>query len=84
MSSRHRIEPEFHSKPEKARHGSYDACHRSAALMNVVNPVDHVRCSMCALTKTNQGFGKSRIGVHRNVPGDIVKNVGFRQLLQSF
>src|SRR4029077_5287757 len=38
---------------------------------------------MRAFTESNQGFGEVGIGVHRDVSGDVVKNIGLRQVIQA-
>ncbi len=40
------------------------------------------RGRVCALAQPDQSFGEPAIRMHRDVTGDVVKDVGFRQVIQ--
>ena len=55
---------------------------RSQSLALVANARRDLRRGMRAVSKANEGFGEFRVGVHGDVAGDVVEDVGFRQVVQ--
>src|SRR5438309_171778 len=77
VSSRRRVVKLFFSG------GVEEAGQASYFLVLVGEARDDLRCGVGALTEPHQGVGEGGIGVHWDVAGDVVEDVGFGQVVEG-
>src|SRR5262249_44173423 len=75
-------ESEFDGEPEEARHRANDAGQRFYAFLLVTDAGYDLRGRMGALAEADQRIGEMPVRVHRHMAGDVVKDIGFRQIIQ--
>ncbi len=73
---------ELDAEPEEARHRLDVAGEPAQLLVLVADGAGLLRCHGGRLAEPDQRAGKGRVGVHGDVAGDVVKDVGLGQVLQ--
>jgi hypothetical protein len=73
----------LHRKPEEAGHRLDDAREPAKLLVLVRNACDEVCRRMRAIAEANQSIREGAVSVHRHMPRDIVKDVGFGKIIEQ-
>src|SRR5262249_48594256 len=77
-------EAEFNREPEESRHRLNDAGERANALFLVANFRHQLGRGMRTLAKADESIGEVLVSVHWHMPGHVVKDVRFRQVIKMF
>ena len=75
-------ESEFDGEPEESRHRADHAGELLCLFLRILYAPGDSGGGMCAVAEANEGIGEVRVGMHRDVSGDVVKDVRFRQVIQ--
>ena len=72
---------ELHREPEESRERADDAGEAADALGVVLDPGGHLDRRVGAIAEAHQRVGEGLLGVHRDVAGDVVEDVGLGQVV---
>src|SRR5690349_21355518 len=76
-------EAELDCEPEEARHGFDVACEALQTEMRIANGRYTLRGGVGTFSETHQRVRERPISVHRDVARDVMKDVGFGQVVQT-
>ena len=81
-SRRRPHQPELDGEPEEPGHRPKNTGERADPFHRIADFRNQCGGGMRALAESDQRFREVRIGVHGDVPGDVVENIRFRQVIQ--
>ena len=74
-------QPELDGEPEESRQRADDAGEAADALGMVLDAGGDLDRGVGAIAEAHQGVGEGLLGVHRDVAGDVVEDVGLGQVV---
>src|SRR5579875_3654443 len=76
-------EAEFHREPEETRHGFDHADEAAVALVRIAGLAGKAGGGVSAIAEADEDVREVTVGVHRNVAGYVVEDIGFRQVVHA-